>query len=339
MSVTIKEIAAAAGVSRGTVDRVLHHRSGVNPDVAAHVREIANQMGYLPNRAGKFLAARKNPVTIGCMLPSLGNTFFDDVIRGFRKAEEEFRDFGLSVVVEEVAGFDVQTHLNAIARLEHRGISALCLSSVDVPEIREQVDRLMESGIPVVAVNSDLSGTKRLCYVGSDYLRSGRTAAGLLSMLTNEALNILIVTGSMHMKGHNERIYGFQQVLWEKGVSHSIVGPIEALDDNERAFVLTKEALRENPEVNAVYITAAGVSGAERALRQLAKRPLVIGFDDIPATKELVRQGRIDFTICQEPIMQGYKAIQCLFDYFMQDQKTDPQDYFTDTVIKMKENI
>ena len=53
MSVTIKDIAAAAGVSRGTVDRVLHKRMGVNPEVAQRVRLIADELGFAPNMAGK----------------------------------------------------------------------------------------------------------------------------------------------------------------------------------------------------------------------------------------------------------------------------------------------
>ena len=61
MSATIKQIAAAAGVSRGTVDRVLHNRSGVKPEIAVHVRQIAKDLGYEPNRAGRILAAVSYP--------------------------------------------------------------------------------------------------------------------------------------------------------------------------------------------------------------------------------------------------------------------------------------
>ena len=75
MAVTIRQIAAVAGVSRGTVDRVLHNRPGVKPEIAEHVRRIADELGFEPNRAGKILAARKQPIRIGCFLPSKGNAF------------------------------------------------------------------------------------------------------------------------------------------------------------------------------------------------------------------------------------------------------------------------
>ncbi|MFO7576442.1 MAG: LacI family DNA-binding transcriptional regulator, partial [Pelovirga sp.] len=57
--VTIKEIAGIAGVSRGTVDRVLNNRGKVNFEVEQRVKEIAKRMNYRPNRAAKALAARK----------------------------------------------------------------------------------------------------------------------------------------------------------------------------------------------------------------------------------------------------------------------------------------
>ena len=76
MAVTIKDIAAAVGVSRGTVDRVINHRGGVSEEVAARVEQAVEEMGYFPNRAGRILAARKKPVTIGCLLPSDKNHLF-----------------------------------------------------------------------------------------------------------------------------------------------------------------------------------------------------------------------------------------------------------------------
>ena len=55
---TIKQIAELAGVSRGTVDRVLNNRGSVNANTAARVREIAEKLNYKPNKAGLMLAAK-----------------------------------------------------------------------------------------------------------------------------------------------------------------------------------------------------------------------------------------------------------------------------------------
>ncbi len=56
MSITIKQIAKAAGVSRGTADRTLNGRSGIKPDVAERIREVAKELGYQPDYAAKMLS-------------------------------------------------------------------------------------------------------------------------------------------------------------------------------------------------------------------------------------------------------------------------------------------
>lgn len=339
MSVTIRQIAAEAGVSRGTVDRVIHGRPGVKPEIAEHVRKIAADLGFEPNRAGKILAARKQPIKVGCFLPGVGNAFFEDVVRGFRRAEAEFSDFGVSVEVCSVEGYDVDTHINAIEKLAANGCGALCVSTADVPRIRETVDRIVDSGIPVVAVNTDLTGTRRLCYVGCDYLQGGRTAAGLLALMMPERLNLLIVTGSLKIRGHNERIRGFSRALRERKVPYRLVDVFESLDNDAHAYEMTRKTLLRYPEVNCVYIAAAGVAGVCRAVTELGQRQHVLTYDEMDFTRQLVRDGVIDFTIGQEPEQQGYRAIQILFDYFMDDRRSIPDDYITRTIIKIRENL
>ena len=79
MAVTLAEIAALAGVSRGTVDRALNDRGRVDPKVAARVRRIAAERGYRPNRAGRMLARAKNPIRIGVIVQSVETMFMHTV--------------------------------------------------------------------------------------------------------------------------------------------------------------------------------------------------------------------------------------------------------------------
>ena len=72
---TIKEIAALAGVSRGTVDRVLNHRGAVSPQTAEKILEIARSLDYRPNKAGIVLAAQKRKLKLGVVLLGRGNPF------------------------------------------------------------------------------------------------------------------------------------------------------------------------------------------------------------------------------------------------------------------------
>ena len=124
---TIREIAELAGVSRGTVDRVLNHRGSVNAATAALVNDIAKKLDYKPNRAGIALAAQRKMVRIGVVLFDTGNPFFDEVWNSVLSKEEELNSYNCSVLKKKT-GFSAQEQLQAIAELEAEGIDGLVIS-------------------------------------------------------------------------------------------------------------------------------------------------------------------------------------------------------------------
>ena len=75
MAITAQKIAELAGVSRGTVDRALKNRPGVNPETKQKILDIAQKYNYKPNLIGKALAYSKHTITIGVILNSVGNSF------------------------------------------------------------------------------------------------------------------------------------------------------------------------------------------------------------------------------------------------------------------------
>ena len=341
LSVTIRDIAQAAGVSRGTVDRVLNNRGGVKPELERKIRRLIRELDYKPNRAGKVLAALKKPMKIGCFLPGVGNPFFDGIIRGFRQAEQELSDFGISLEITLVKGFDPETHVCALKELAAKNISALCAATVDVPEVRETVNGIIAAGIPVASVNSDLGGTGRLFYVGCNYPESGRTAAGIFNLMRRGPAKLLVVTGSLNMQGHSQRIRAFTEELTALEADFSIARVIETGDDAEVAYRKTAEALKAVPDINGVYITSGGTEGSCRAVCEagLAGKIPVVCFDDIPATRRFLRENVVTATICQEPFQQGYRSVKMLFEYLMNGRAPEETLNFTDTVIKIKENL
>lgn len=195
MPITIKQIAELSGVSRGTVDRVLNNRAGVKPAVAKKVRAIATELDYRPNRAGKALANRKNPLRIGVILNAVGNPFYDEVRAGIESAKAEYHDFSLRVMIKELKGYTVFEQLTAIDHLLEDGMQALIITPINDKQIADKLSALMEDGLLVIKLNSDLDGVERAPYIGCNYLRSGQTAAGLLQLITGGVANVGIVTG------------------------------------------------------------------------------------------------------------------------------------------------
>ena len=337
--IKITDIAKKSGVSRGTVDRVLHNRKGVKSDVALRVQTIADELGYVPNKAGKILAARKQKIILGCLLPDIGNPFFADVIVGFKKAESELSDYNVSIRLYHVKGFDSGEHARMIATMFRDGCSGMCLTTMDVPEIQNSINTVISKGVPVVMVNTRVNDVRAICYVGPDYYLAGRTAAGLFAMTEHKQQTFLMITGSFNIPGHMERIRGFRECLCEKKFPFSVDDIFESNDNDECSYLETKRRLQEKPGITTVFIAAAGVEGACRAVDELGLPIHVIAFDVIPATKKYVQEGLIDFTICQEPVEQGYLGATLLFSYLMEEGKRKIKDHITRCIIKIRENI
>ena len=192
---TIREIAELAGVSRGTVDRVLNHRGSVNAATAALVNDIAKKLDYKPNRAGIALAAQRKMVRIGVVLFDTGNPFFDEVWNSVLSKEEELNSYNCSVLKKKT-GFSAQEQLQAIAELEAEGIDGLVISPFNDTAVANKIDQLQSRQIPVITTNTDIRNSSRLAFVGSDFYRCGQTAAGLMNLMTSGEVRAGIVTGS-----------------------------------------------------------------------------------------------------------------------------------------------
>ena len=91
MGVTIRQIAEAAGVSRGTVDRALNNRGRIRPEVAERIQKIAAEMGYRPNQLGRALSMSKNNIKIGVIVQACETPFMNDVLEGVKKSEGRSR--------------------------------------------------------------------------------------------------------------------------------------------------------------------------------------------------------------------------------------------------------
>ena len=165
---TIKEIAALAGVSRGTVDRVLNDRGAVNPETAEKIRKIAKELDYKPNRAGLVLAAQKKRLKLGVILFSTGNPFFQDVLAGINEKAEELAGYNCTVITKQIS-FGVEAQLQAVKELLAEEVNGIAMTPYNDERIRDCINTLYEQGIPVVTLNTDIENSRRIAYVGSNY--------------------------------------------------------------------------------------------------------------------------------------------------------------------------
>lgn len=340
MAVTIKEIAQMCGVSRGTVDRVLNNRGKVKPETEQKIRQIVEQLGYTPNIAGKALAVRKKNLTIGVILISEGNAFFDDVLRGIAKAEEEIENYGVNVMIRTMKGYDVELQQKIMDELKEKS-NLLILNPINSPLIAEKINQLTKDGIDVITINTDIENSNRICHVGNDYVKSGRTACGMMGLLKNGKAKIGILNGSNKILGHNQRVEGFKEVAARKYPKFDIIDMVETNDDDIQGFEVCKKMLSNHPEIDALYIVAAGAYGICRAVISmgLEEKLTIISFDDTPPIREMMQKGLIKATICQQPYTQGYKAINLAFQYLVSSALPEKNQHIVKNEIKIIENL
>lgn len=342
MSVTLKDLSKASGVSVGTVSRALNDKNEVSASTAKRIRQLAQELGYVPNRAGRALSAQKNLNVIGLLLPSINSPFFDDIKRGVELASSELQDLGLEVILREVEGWNLQEHLTNIDELVGKGCKALALCTLDEPAICNRINELTEQGIPSLLINNSIQNCAHICFVGPDYVRSGEVAAALLDKCrSQQELNVLVVVGLKSHQGHASRVKGFEQELKRRNCNYHILEVVEGMDNDITTQQATMEALRRHPEINCIYMASgSGVSGLGAAIiADNNLRRFVIACDEIYTTRELVKSDIIDFVICQEPQTQGYQAIKLLHEYLSKPRMGRLDDYIVHNIIKLKNHF
>jgi LacI family transcriptional regulator len=337
---TIKEIAELAGVSRGTVDRVLNKRGAVNPKTEAKILEIAKALDYKPNKAGIVLAAQKKKFKFGVVMFGIGNPFFDDVIAGFKEKEEELSGYNCTVLPKRISAFGIEDQLEAIDELVKEDINGLAISPQNAPSIAKKINELFDMGIPTVTFNTDIAGSKRIAYVGSNYYQCGQTAAGLLHLMTSGDVNIGIVSGYPNILCHTERIAGFKSRLEEYQNLH-VVDFFENNDDDFISYDKTMKMLENHPEMNAIFFAAGGTYGGCKAVLASNRQNdmKIVTYDKTAPTIEMIKQNVISATICQQPRMQGFFPLEILFNYLTTGVPPKKEYNYTAVDIRIKENI
>ena len=340
---TIKEIAELAGVSRGTVDRVLNNRGSVNPDKEKKILEIVKALNYTPNLAGKSLAVTKKYLKFGYILfaSTSSNPFFIDVVNGIEERAAELGEYNISVDIRYADIDNPSIQVQMINELIESGISGLAITPISHPIVMERIKELTSDGFPVVTVNSDIPDSGRIAYVGSDYYKSGETAAGILNLICNGVSKVGIVMGSPLVLCHSERVAGFTERIEEAYNGLEIIATEINHDDDIQSYVVTKRLLEKHPEIDSLYLVAAGVGGAFRAIKELGleHKLKVVSYDSTTASRDLIRSGAISASITQEPFVQGAKPLDILYNYVGMGVKPEHELFYTALDIKIRENL
>lgn len=314
MRPTVHDIAAAAGVSLATVDRVLNQRPGVRLVTREKVEAAIRDIGYIRDVAAANLAkSRIYPLVF--ILPTGDNSFMHGLRSEVRQATLRSSFERTEIRIVEVPAFDVSALVTVLDALQGRDVAGVALVATDAPEVRVAVDRLVSERIPVVTLVSDLTDSARHHYAGIDNIAAGRTAARLLGrFLGGREGDITVLAGSMLVRDHRERLEGFSAVMAAEFPRLRLLPVLEGRDDPELTKSLVSKALSKNKGIIGVYSLGAGNRGLIAALKAIRpKRELtVVAHELTQHTRAALVDGTIDAVLNQDAGHEVRSAIRVM---------------------------
>ena len=190
--IRIKDIARLADVSVGTVDRVIHSRSGVSEASKKRVEEILKQLDYQPNMYASALASNKK-YTFICLLPEhLEGEYWTAVELGIHEAIATYSDFNTSVKINYYDPYDYHSFVDASETIMTLQPDGVMVAPTAPQYTKGFTDRLHTLDIPYIYIDSNIKDVPPLAFFGQNSRQSGYFAARMLMLLARDEKEIVI---------------------------------------------------------------------------------------------------------------------------------------------------
>lgn len=344
--VTVKDIAREAGLSIGTVDRVMHNRSGVAESSRKKVTEAMNALGYTLNTNASLLANKKH-YRICCLLPSFGSgEYWELVYNAIASAERDATHFNLSIDTITYNQFSHNEFMEAVEKLKANLPQAVIVAPIWRNDTIELSHYLKEHGVPVVFIDSKVSEADYLAYYGIPMRESGYLAASLLlgDNHQGDIVNFRIERAGGDSDVDNPtlcRRSGFVDYVSRHHPKVKIYNEFLKPYDRDYNFALMDRFFAAHPEVrdvvtfnSRVHLIADYIS--ERGLQKSLR---VVGFDILDQNIRAVRSGAVKYLIVQRTQVQLRRGVNALAEWLAFGTTPPRCDNYMPMDILVRENI
>lgn len=340
----IKDIAKLAGVSIGTVDRVLHNRGEVAEETREIVQRIIMETNYSPNVMAQVLKSKKQYHIVSLLpKPTDDNPFWLKHPHGMIKAIEELNPFPVTLTqltYDMRSEADFQLKSKKVLNLKPHGV---LLAPLFKSESTSFCARLSTKNIPFVFIDGYIEDTGFLAYIGENIYKSGRVAGQLLDLITPEEGDILVVTIAKNISNMHHltnRTQGFIN-YFESGASNKGKKITLNIPDSstETVWDALDEAFHNNPMIKSIFFTGSRSYIISLYLKRKSLESVsLLGYDLLDANVENLKQGTTRFLLGQRPEEQTYKGIKKLFEYLAVNKIPDKIEYIPVDIVT-SENV
>ena len=343
--VGVKQIAKAAGVSIGTVDRVLHKRGNVKRETKEKIMAIIKELKYKPNVLARSLSTKKI-TRIAIVIPDSSdkNPYWEKPVKGIKMAADELAGFNIEIIYKH---FDASNENSFKEVLEHvcsKDCDGVVLNPVFKSVALHYISIFNNRNIPYVFIDVNIMGVSNLGYFGQDAEQSGIVAAHLLDMNTAEQPKVLIVKQSnkkifsQHIESRIKGFYKyFEKRLERKNV---IIDTIEIdLEKTGEPQLSLSGVLNKSSLFDAIFVpNTRAFKVADYLSENNITGITITGYDLVQGNIEHLQKGNITHLISQKPEEQAYKAIMALFDNLITKKDVVKTNYSPIDII-IKENL
>lgn len=340
---TIYDVAAAAGVSVGTVDRVLHGRGRVSQDTVSKVNAAVQTLGYRPNMYAASLASRRER-RIAVVIPMYTKgSYWELIHNGFDKIAAEVSSLGINVECLFYNDNSPESFSEVCSSIIQNLPDGVVIRPLFDELASEFLHSLREKGVPYVFVDKPMADDGYLAYYGVDFHKSGYLAGNLLT-LDADVKDVLLVRLKRDAGGlsdptrlRREGLLEYLKCHFPTCRIHSVTIP--PYDEEDRNSALS-DFFSSHPEVKYAAVTS---SRAYLFADFLRDNPVEIsrcvGFDDIPANRDALHDGSLSFLVTRHIEEQAELSVSALVAFLLRGESPAKKDNYMHMDILTRYNL
>ena len=328
--ITIADIARRSGLSKGTVDRVLHNRGEVSKKSYDKVMKVIGELGYEPNLYASMLATGRS-FTIAVLLPDPSHgEYWEIALRGIDRAQAALHVPGIETVHVGYDQYDAASFAAACSRVLAMRPDGVVLAPMYRQESLAFAAALAAEGIPYVYVDSKLEDDNYLAYFGMPMHKSGYLCADLLCQGREIPSLLIIRIRRMQEDRYDPNVHrraGFLDYMLEHcpdcSIHYLFIDPTRP----EEIGSLLEDFHARHPDVRNLVMFNSRIYLIVPFLEKSGLEGLrVIGFDNLDANLEALGRGSVTMLIAQHPDQQVSSAVETLAGFIAFRKAPDKRD-------------
>ncbi len=341
--IKIKDIAEKAGVSPGTVDRVLHKRGNVSEASRKKVEEVLKHINYTPNVYASALASKKTFSLLAVVPRYFPGDYWEKIESGITKAAREIVDFRVSIDIIYFDQYKIESFCQTMERVLKDSPDGVLLTPSLKSVTYDFTCKLEQKKIPYVFIDSFVEEAHPLAYFGQNSHQSGYLGAKLLFTQKSDLQEIAVFSffhiGQKPSNQISMRMAGFSEYVMEKRTGcklHRVTLNAENPDQNEETM---HNLFFNNKGIDgAIIFSSRAYIVANFLKKHNLKHITFLGYDLLDKNIVRLKDNTISYLIAQRPEEQGYKGIKALSDYLVFKKQINQVNY-TPIDILTQENI